>query len=74
MKNKDYSQEFVHLLDLFTHYNKMHGTYNVKLVFAVEETSLKNSLTYTPLRPPISVQRNHLQQHCPLDVCTVCAF
>ena len=29
-KNKDYSQEFVHLVGLYTHCNMMHGIYNVK--------------------------------------------
>ena len=28
---KDYSEEFVHLVGLYTHCNMMHGTYNVKL-------------------------------------------
>ena len=36
MKNKDYSQEFVHLVDLYTHCNMMHGTYNVKLMLVVK--------------------------------------
>ena len=30
MIDKDYSQEFVHLVGLYTHCNMTHGTYNVK--------------------------------------------
>ena len=30
-KNKDYSQEFVHVVGSYTHCNMMHGTYNVKI-------------------------------------------
>ena len=33
MKNKDYSQESVQLVGLYTHCNMMHGTYNVKSNF-----------------------------------------
>ena len=31
MDNKDYSWEVLHLFDLSTHWNMMHGTYSVKL-------------------------------------------
>ena len=30
MNNKDHSYEVLHLVGLFTHWNIIHGTYNVK--------------------------------------------
>ena len=40
LKNKDYSQEFVHLVGLYTHCNMMHCTYNVKVTSCINVVTL----------------------------------
>jgi hypothetical protein len=51
MKNKDCSLEFVHLVGLYTHWNTMHCTYNVKVLSGVSDFNVPtlpvlNAITY----------------------------
>ena len=51
MNNKDHSYERLHLVGLSTHWNMMHGTYNVKqLLLQNELFFIKIYYTFRPKR------------------------